>query len=283
MITRLCCLLALLWICSACSTLALREPLALNDPQVARALAALEANAAQRQALRAIVKIAIDGPRGSGRAKQVLIAQRPASLRIEVFGLMNQVVSLLVTDGENFSTYDASRNTFERGAVQPQLLRSTTGVDLLPQEVVQLVLAAPELPLARQIEVAQRLRDGGLALVIRSLPDDSTTDATRGSTRSAVRDFGDTEEGGEWRRRFEFDAALRLMRASALTQAGEPIWEAAFSDFAPRSPSHAAPADPATEFPRRMALQIPKDEIRVELWFSELELNPEFAENLFVF
>lgn len=282
MIARFGLLLTLLWLGSACATLAPREPLALDDPQVARALAALEANAAQRQSLRAVVKIAIDGPRGSARAKQVLLVKRPASLRIEVFGVMNQIVSLLVTDGENFSAYDAGRQTLERGAVHEGLLRQTTGVDLTPHEVVQLLLAEPVFPSASlRIVSAARLRGGGLELVVE--------DAALAAARDAIGDFTQAAGASALRatqRRFEFDAAFRLVRTSVIAADGVPLWEAVFSDF----PMSAAEAKtlrtsvtvvPEAEFPRRMELRMLQDGIRVELQFSELELNRKLDENLF--
>lgn len=264
--------------------LAPEVPISLDDPRVAPALAKLEANASSRHSLRALAKISIDGPRGSGRANQVVLAKRPALLRIEVFGLMNQIASLLVTDGQQFTVYDASRRTFERGTVHEQLLRATTGVDLSPQEAVQLLLASPALPANYRVEAVVELHGGGFAIVLHD------------PALEAKQDFGDA---ASWRR-FEFDSALRLVRASVIAKSGEPIWEAAFLDFAPltaeaavssqpapsaESAAHAEPATAApaamTDFPRRIELRVPHDAIFVVLQFSVLELNSELDENLF--
>lgn len=257
--------------------------MASEDPRIAHALARLETNAAQRQSLRALAKISIDSPHGSGRAKQVVLAKRPSFLRIEVFGLMSQVVSLLVTDGQQFTVYDANKRMFERGAVYEQLLRATTGVDLSPEEAAQLLLAAPTLPANYRIEAAAELAGGGFAIVLQD------------PALKARQDFGDAAS----LRRFEFDSALRLVRTSVIAKSGETIWEATFLDFAPIATAPAvsqstAPTEsttqavattaesvPATNFPQRIELRVPRDAISVVLQFSALELNPELDENLF--
>ena len=98
-----------------------------------------------RQSLRALVSLKLDSPSGSGRVKEVILAERPARLRLETLNMLDQTHTLLVTDGEVFMFVDGKRR--EEGLVLPGLLRRTLGVDLEPEEAVLALLVAPNLPL----------------------------------------------------------------------------------------------------------------------------------------
>jgi hypothetical protein len=107
----------------------------------------LQAHAARveaRRGLRARARIRVDG-RGAP-ARQILLAERPARLRLEVLGLLGQRVMILATDGAVFDLYRAEAGTVERGDVTPELLARAAGIPVAPDLAVALLLAAPPLP-----------------------------------------------------------------------------------------------------------------------------------------
>ena len=83
-------------------------PLAADDPRPALRVAALQALAQERHALRATGRVEAEGPAGSGFSKQLLLVERPARLRVEVIGLLEQRVLVLATDGERYELYEGS-------------------------------------------------------------------------------------------------------------------------------------------------------------------------------
>ena len=100
--------------------------------------------AEQRHGVRGFGKLIFETPRGTLRARQVVIAQYPNRLRLESQNLLGQTQSLLVLDGEQFSFYDGTG--FEQGAVSETLLLEALGLDLAPDEAVSLLLARLPLP-----------------------------------------------------------------------------------------------------------------------------------------
>jgi hypothetical protein len=121
-------------------------PLPERDPLPAVRMAQLHALVAERHALRATARASSQGPEGSGFANQLLLVERPASLRLEVIGLLQQRVLVLATDGERYELYRAEGNVREEGPVYPEVLDEVAGLPLTPEAAVGLLLAAPLLP-----------------------------------------------------------------------------------------------------------------------------------------
>lgn len=122
------------------------RPLVEGDPRPARELAALRTLAAERLALRATAKVGFEGPDGSGSSTQLLLVQRPASLRIEVLGLLQQRVLVLATDGARYQLYRAESPGLETGDVHPGVLDEVAGLPLTPEAAASLLLATPAPP-----------------------------------------------------------------------------------------------------------------------------------------
>ena len=119
-------------------------PVLGEDARVRAWLDRASQDTAARLGVRAIGHMKLKGPRGSGRVRQVIVAERPARLRMESLNFLGQTSSLLVTDGESYAFYDGSE--IERGGVSPDLLRRYLGLDLGTDEAVALLLASPRLP-----------------------------------------------------------------------------------------------------------------------------------------
>jgi hypothetical protein len=117
-----------------------------DDPRAARAVAALRELAGERRALRATARSRTESPDGGGFANQLLLAERPARLRVEVIGLLQQRVMVLATDGEQYELYRAEGGLREAGPVHPGVLQEATGLPVTPEAAVGLLLAAPRPP-----------------------------------------------------------------------------------------------------------------------------------------
>jgi outer membrane lipoprotein-sorting protein len=94
-----------------------------------------------RTALRAVGKLRVAGPAGSGKIKQVILVERPARLRLESLNVLGQAATLLVTDGERYTFFDGK--TLAAGAVSAEVLHERLGLALAPAEAADALLARP--------------------------------------------------------------------------------------------------------------------------------------------
>lgn len=229
---------------TGCRTLPPATPLAPGDPRPQALLTTLRGLSEARHALRGVARISLEGPAGEGRAKQLLVVERPARLRVEILGFLNQTVAVLVTDGTRYQLFRSDDRSVEEGPVRPDLLEAVAGVRLTPAEAVDVVLGAPRAgPEARIV--------GGAAL-------------PTGGIRVALEDPAAAE-----RRTLEFDEAGRLRR---LRVQGSEGWSARFDDY--RRVGEAW-------FAHEIELRFPGTGSRAALRFGDVELNPELPPGLF--
>jgi hypothetical protein len=225
-------------------------PLAAADPRPAERLAALRALAATRHALRATARVSSEGPEGGGFSNQLLLVERPARLRVEVIGLLQQRVLVLATDGARYELYRAEGPETEAGEVYPGVLDEVAGLPLTPEAAARLLLAAPKVPEAPPERSEEEARDGALRI-----------------------HFADES--------LEFDAAGRLV-ALRFHPDGGAVLSAHWSDWRP-SAATATPAQAAAagEFPHRLELELPERGARWRLEYREVELEPALDPALF--
>jgi hypothetical protein len=239
---------AVLWVAAAgCrTTLPPAIPLDVADPRPAAFLAALAARAGELEALSGMVKLAVDGPGGSLRSKQVLVAARPARLRIEIQGFLSQTVALLATDGTHYDLFQVRERSLESDRVRPGLLWEVAAIDLEPDEAVRVLLGAPDLRGLRPTG-AQLLGDGAVAVAL-------------------------ADAAGRPRRVLEFlpDGALR--RISARDADGAVAWDARYGD-------RRSLGD--TSFAHAIELEFPASGVRARLSLSRVVLNPPLSPTLF--
>ena len=219
-----------------------------EDPRPAALLESLSAREIDLLGVRGTARVSLEGQRGSGFAKQLVLLERPASLRVEVLGLLNQRVAVLATDGETYDLYRAQNGAFESGAVRPSVLLEVAGLPLIPEEAVALLLGGPRTG-------ADGWRVGGAAL----LPD--------GGVRIHL-----DEPAESVRRSFEFDGEGELRHYQVHAPGGELLLDVRYADrraIAERSFAH------------RVDLDFPAMGARAQVEFKEIELNPELPEELF--
>ena len=236
---------------SACRSIPTLPPLAPDDPRPAAFLAELAATGAARHALRAGARMSIEGQRRAGFAKQLLLLERPARLRLEVVGPFGQRVAVLATDGAHYDLYRAERPALESGEVHAGILFEVAGLALTPEEAVQLALGVPLFPSegTPAAEAAAGLPDGGLRL---------TLEAPGGA------------EG--LRRTLDFDAAGHLARYALEERGGALVFEARYGDY--RDVGGSA-------FAHAIAVELPATQTHAEIEFQWVELNPRLSDDLF--
>src|SRR5512143_544694 len=113
---------------------------ALVDPS-----AIVAADAARRttlRSLRAWARLAYESPDESHKAKQLLVAERPDRLRLEIFSPFGAVFVLAAADG-SLAAYDRGAATVYRGAANADNLRRYTQMDLPVAGAVDLLLGTP--------------------------------------------------------------------------------------------------------------------------------------------
>lgn len=214
-------------------------PLSPDDPRPGVLLAALDARADSLSALRGLARLAVDGPGGSLRSRQVVVAARPARLRVEVLGFLSQTQVLLVTDGERYELFDARERRVERERVRPGLLWEVAGIDLEPGEAVRVLLGTPELA-GLQLATAARVGDTRLRLLL-----------------------ADAE--GRARRALEFDAQGDLRRIAAFDADGGLLWDARYEELESVGETRLAHV---------IALVFPRTNVEARLELSQVQLNP---------
>ncbi len=239
---------ALVGAATGCRTPQAAIPLSQSDPRPRTLIANLRASAAERQGLRGFARVALDGRGGSIRSRQVLVVARPARLRVEILGLLNQTVAVLVTDGTDFDLFRVGDGERRTGPVYENLLWEVAGIALTPEEAVHLLLGAP--PPARDLVLtaAAQLPDGGVRLELAGA-------------------------SGVVSEHYEFDPQGRLRRAVRRVGPGGIGWDAAFDGYADVE---------GGSFPHEISLRFPSLERRAEVRFRNVELNPELPPDAFV-
>jgi len=241
--------LALLWLGCATPGPPMR-PVAPGDPAVVAALEAWRSQAAERQGLRALARLAVDASESAGgealrlRARQRLWLARPGRLRVEVLGLLDGAAAVLAVDGGRYALLQPPARSVERGAVYPGLLWDVARLDLSPEEAVGLLLGAPTLGEGWSVVEASRIGDE-LQVALHHL----VTPARRNA-------------------RFGPDGALRGLEQRDAR--GALAWGVRYADYVGLD---GAP------FAREILLRSDDAEARVVL--RDVELNPKLPPELF--
>jgi hypothetical protein len=166
------------------------QPLATDDPRSSLCVAALGAQAEARRALRATARVRSEGPDGGAFFDQLLLAERPARLRVEVLGgVLHQRVLVLATDGERYELYRAEDQSREEGVVHPGVLEEVAGLPLTPDAAVSLLLAAPRAP----SEPAERAEQDGAGALRLAWPDQTLECDARGRLQALAFHPGERE------------------------------------------------------------------------------------------
>jgi hypothetical protein len=222
-------------------------PLPIGDTRPSALLESLARAGEARRSLRAVARLAVEGPAGGGRARQILLLERPGRLRVEILGLLDQRVAVLTTDGVEYRLYRAEDRSLTGGPVHDALLWDVAGLAVTPEQAVRILLGAPAPPAGARLTGGAELADGRVRLDLRAPERPETT-------------------------RFEFDPAGRLAGWAWLDADGAPLQEARFADYRPLG-------DDAFPYEVELVDRTTGAEARVR--FTSVELNPALAPELF--
>jgi hypothetical protein len=223
-----------------------RVPLATADPRPQALLAGWRARADELRSLRGSARVSLDGAQGASFARQLLALERPARLRVEVLGLLNQRIAVLATDGERYDLYRSESGAVESGEIRPSVLWEVAGVPLTPEEAVGVLLGAPRM----------RRPDGEITGAVESA-DAAVRFEVRGSDR-------------HWSV-LEFDAR-ELLSAYQVAGPEGPLFQVRYRDYREVTGTH---------FAHRVELDFPFSEVHAEVRFGQVQLNPSFPEDIF--
>ena len=223
------------------------SPLARDDPRVAARTQELEEAARTRRALLGVARLSLKAPDLRVNQSQRIALMRPASLRVEILGLFDQVAAVFATDGARYQLYDARGPEFREGDLARGLLWQVARIDLEPDEVVGLLLGAP-VQRGALLDAASASEDGSLLL-----------------------GFRQRETGG--RRVFEFDPSGRLVRVRQRAADDGLLWEAFYRDYG---------ATGERAFAGEVEIEFPEQNARANFAFRQVEIESELPASVFV-
>jgi hypothetical protein len=212
-------------------------------PSAGQLAATLDHLRQARTALRALARVSYQGPDAHARGRQVVLAERPARLRLEVLSPLGTVFALTANDGA-LAVYVRNESAIYRGPATRANLEQFAHVGLTVTDVVALLLGTPPVRPGRHDVVS--------------------LDHSRG----AIELWRELDGGAQvvW-----FDAARRPIATEERDDEGRVLWSAGFGDF---------DAERA-EMPKHIDIELPAEGRRVTLELQEVEVNPVLEASLF--
>lgn len=211
-------------------------------PSAASIFDALDARRAAVRSLRAWARLSYTAPDESHRAKQLLVAERPDRLRLEILSPIGTVFVLTASDGA-LAAYARDEATVYRGAASAANLQRYTQVDLPVATAVDLLLGTPPLR-------------GG-------------SDAVVSADGAAAKLWQESASGATvaW-----FSPVLEPTRYEQHDADGRVLLRASFDGYT---------AVDGVRLPSRLAIELPASQRRIDIALSEPEVNPPLPETVF--
>ena len=221
-------------------------PLPRDDPRPAALLAAFAEQVSRRDGLRGDARLAVDADSPQPlhlRSHQSLVIERPASLRIEVQGMLGATLAVLAIDGSQYAFFDTGSRRFEQGPVTEAVLWRIARLSLQPDEVVAVVLGGPSLGPDLSVRAAYAMAEGGVRIEL---------EGDAGAHRA-----------------LEFDAAGKL-REWVARDPDRGAWTARFDDYADVAGQSLA-----------HRVSIDTGDTQAVLQLRNVELNPSLPADIF--
>jgi hypothetical protein len=220
-----------------------------RDPRTLLAEVRSEQDKVKR--VRGRARVSIHSPRASGSANEWIAAEKPDRVHLETLDFFGNVAAALVADGRRFALYDARTATFYRGEPTPENISRLLPVALAADELASILCGSA--PILRGDPLSVEVKDGLLYLTIASA--DRAQRLAIGEQAAIERAF-----------------VRRIARAAGGLEEAAPIYDLDLSHF--RSLGTA-------RFPVEARLDAPLDKARIELSWSDVELNGPPQEALF--
>lgn len=220
----------------------LPPPTSLELPAAADLLGSLRARRESIRGLRAVARMSYTVDGDSRRARQILVAERPDRLRLEVLSPFGTVF-VLATDKGQLAAYVPEEGVVYRGRASADNLARYIPIDLPVSTAVDLILGTPPMDGRREPVVSRE--DGLLKL---------WQDAER---RVYVIWFTDRLDPARYEQRDE---------------EGRVLLRASFADF-----SDVA----SVRLPMQIGVELPPSQQRIDIALREPEVNPVVADATF--
>ena len=194
------------------------------------------------RSVRAMARLSYTSPEESRKAKQLVIAERPDRLRFEIFSPFGAVFVLTASDG-TLAAWARDESTVYRGSASPENLQRYAQVDLPVATAVDLLLGTPPL---------------------RTDPDSVVTD-----------DDGAVELWQESGRAVQvawLTRDLEPLRYEQRAADGRVLLRATFGQYATVD---------GMRVPTQLGIEMPSDQRRLDITFSETEVNPPLPDAVF--
>jgi hypothetical protein len=154
-------LLALLWSVAGCATLPVHQPGVSVAEDVGRALLHdWLATSRRHDALQGLAKVRVQTAERSVSGTQVLLAERPDRLRAETLSPFGTPLLVMTVDGSDLAVWLPGEKLFYSGRATPENLSRFTRLPLHAADLIDILLARPPVIAHRQL-LTFHLPDGG--------------------------------------------------------------------------------------------------------------------------
>jgi hypothetical protein len=198
------------------------------------------------QGLKGLAHVRVSAPGKNFATQEVILARRPAFLRLEALSPLGTPLFYFVTTGKNLSMYHPGENRYYRGLAQPRHFSSILPAGLEPEEIIAILLG--EFPLFPYADFSSRY-DAREELWFLEL---------KGPSGGEGQIFGIDPQSG------------RILSAEYSLQGISR--RLSFSDYREES-SHF--------FPHKIHFECPSARTQFTIEYQEIVLNPEWAEEDF--
>ena len=177
------------------------------------------------------------------KAHTILLLRRPATLRFETISFFEQPLSILVTDGMQFSLWDMDKGRFYKGAATPQNISRVIPIPMDGPEVSGILFGDP--PLIPFAESSLDFKDGLYVLTLSN------------SRQTQVIKIHPT----------------RLRPTEVLLKVtGKEYYRLVYDDWHDKKPPVV----------KKATFTMPSEDIRLVIKIRDTELNPVLKDDLFI-
>ena len=232
-----------------CPRTPVRKPNTAPLPKPEEALQLLKKGAADRRSLRALGKVTYFGKEGRVRVKAALLAERPGSFRVETISPFEQPIDTMTCDGERL--WLLSQGRLREGPATPENIARLLPLLMRPEEVVSTLLGGVPLGDSFQVRSLEWAEDQVHWLL---------------SMENNFKEVG----------LLKIDPARKVVEEMSLTGPdGKVRLKVDFDGF------ELAEQTGATEFPRKIQIEMPEEKMDVKIKLVEFEVNVPLQKTLF--
>ncbi len=229
--------------------------LAPPSPEAVRVIRALEARERGVEALRGLADVRISRGGGEQHLREVVLLQRPASLRLETLDLSGVTLLVFATDGVRLTVHSLVEREFLVGRASPENLATLLKIRGSPGHLVRLLAGLPPLSLSAD--------DGAMLSPSSSAPEELgwVQSHSRVTQRVWVTPAGDSGI-----------SPLPAVRRGEVVEGRTPFLQFDFDDYRPLGESF---------FPFRILLRVPAEGVEIEVRYRFVEMNPLLSSAVF--